>query len=585
MTEQSVAIPTRWSRWLDRLTQLIDRPSPLVKQSPTLFVLVLGIVLVWATPALDFLEIPEAVAGIIVVGFATTLALVLTLRGIDDGWLVLLIPMLDIIGLGLFRAGTGGPSSMFGGFVLIPVVWLASAPGRRWIFIVVGLTAVTQILPYLRMPPTNWEEWLRGVVTPLVLGIVAAIVNELSRLQRSRTELAEQLAADREVALRATTEALDRLQESEKAYRELLSLFESVWNATTDQAVIGTDLDGRVIAWNPGAVRFFGRSSADVVGELRVDQLLPRDGLALPADGTPAEPEEGGLAQGVRWAFAQADEGEPVDYDLELIGASGALIPMRVTVTARHDELGARLGYLVVLTDETRAAEVARLKDEFVGMISHELRTPLSSILGYLELLEHDAAHPLEAEQREFLSIIGRNANRLLKLVSDLLFTAQVESGQFPLESREADIVAVVEASIESARPAAEHAGIELIAELPESAVALRFDPTRIGQAVDNLVSNAIKFTPRGGRVVVTLTVGSATVSLSVRDTGIGIQDDEVGRLFTRFFRASTATRNAVPGVGLGLTITKAIITAHGGWMDVTSKLGAGTEFKFFLPR
>ena len=113
----------------------------------------------------------------------------------------------------------------------------------------------------------------------------------------------------------------------------------------------------------------------------------------------------------------------------------------------------------------------------------------------------------------------------------------------------------------------------------------LRIDPLRIGQAIDNLVSNAVKFTPRGGTVTLGVGLPKGEAVVTVRDTGMGIAPDELDRLFTRFFRASSATRNAVPGVGLGLNITKAIVIAHGGRMDVSSEEGAGTEFRMVLPR
>jgi signal transduction histidine kinase len=217
-------------------------------------------------------------------------------------------------------------------------------------------------------------------------------------------------------------------------------------------------------------------------------------------------------------------------------------------------------------------------------MISHELRTPLSSILGYLELLRDDPQNPLSDEQLQFLGIAERNAQRLLRLVGDLLFTAQVESGHFPLDVHEVDLAAIVRASVETASPAADAAEVTLAETVPDAVVAMHVDPVRIGQAVDNLVSNAIKFTPRGGLVAIGLNVDGREARISVRDTGLGIPAAEVDRLFARFFRASTATRNAVPGVGLGLNITKAIITAHGGHMEVDSEEGAGTEFRIVLP-
>src|SRR5690606_14457361 len=141
-----------------------------------------------------------------------------------------------------------------------------------------------------------------------------------------------------------------------------------------------------------------------------------------------------------------------------------------------------------------------------------------------------------------FLAVIKRNAQRLAKLVGDLLFTAKVESGQFPLEMREGDILPIVLAAVESARPVADQSGVELYARVPDAAPVFRFDPERVGQALDNLLSNAIKCSPRGGEVTLTLAVEPGCVTIAVRDTGIGVPEDEVSRLFTRFFRASTAT-------------------------------------------
>ena len=224
------------------------------------------------------------------------------------------------------------------------------------------------------------------------------------------------------------------------------------------------------------------------------------------------------------------------------------------------------------------------MKDEFVGMISRELRTPLSAIIGFLDLLQNDPAQQLTDDQQEFVGIIERNAQRLLNLVGDLLFTAQVESGRFPLEREEADVAALVRSAVASAGPHAQREGVELVAEVEPGAVPVFIDAGRVGQAIDNLLSNAIKFTPRGGTVTARVRAVDGGVEFSIADTGVGIPEDEQGMLFTRFFRASTATRNAVPGVGLGLTITRAIVLAHGGTMEVSSQEGVGTEFRFTLP-
>jgi PAS domain S-box-containing protein len=243
------------------------------------------------------------------------------------------------------------------------------------------------------------------------------------------------------------------------------------------------------------------------------------------------------------------------------------------------DTIGSQIGQF---SARKRAeAEAERLKDEFFALVSHELRTPLTSIIGYLELvLEEDSVDP---ETRRFLDVVARNAQRLLRLVGDLLFVAQVEAGNLGLDPGSVDLAATAAESVEAARPRAEEHQIELVLDadrLPETTG----DAGRIGQAIDNLVSNAIKFTPHGGRVEVKVRRDGPSGVLEVTDTGVGITDEDQARLFERFFRSSTATDSAIPGVGLGLSIVKAIVEGHGGRMEVDSEPGEGTTFRAILP-
>lgn len=576
----------------NRWYQVFDDPSPLLKQAPTVIATVIAAILTWWVPDLPMTHVAPAVAGIAIVLVATALAAVLTVRGVNEGWAVLLIPIVDIVGLGLFRTGTGGATSLFSSLVLLPVVWLAAAPGIRWVFVVGGLTSIALLMPYFTAPPSTSVEWLRGVVGPLVFSAVAAVINQLSRQQRMRVEQAEELVAERTRALSENVAMIVQLRDKERQYRELLDSFESLWSSITAQAVIATDCSGTVTAWNPGAVRLLGLPVAEALRDVRIDRFFSTAALSmLAADNTePPQSAEGlppgyaELAPGIKALFAQADAGATVDGDIEVITAGGTTVPARVTVSPHKDGAGAQQGYLFVLTDETRAVEVARMKDEFVGMISHELRTPLSAIIGFLDLLQNDPGQPLTDDQHEFVGIIERNAQRLLNLVGDLLFTAQVESGRFPLEREDADVADLVRSAVVSAGPHAQREGIDLVAEVGTDAIPVFVDAGRVGQAIDNLLSNAIKFTPRGGTVTARVRTVDGGVEFSIADTGVGIPEDEQGMLFTRFFRASTATRNAVPGVGLGLTITRAIVLAHGGTMDVTSQEGVGTEFRFLLP-
>jgi PAS domain S-box-containing protein len=226
--------------------------------------------------------------------------------------------------------------------------------------------------------------------------------------------------------------------------------------------------------------------------------------------------------------------------------------------------------------------EADRLKDEFFALVSHELRTPLTSIIGYLELVLEDPAD-LSPDARRFLQVVERNTSRLHRLVGDLLFVAQVEAGRLSLDRERVGLAQTVTDSVEAARPRAEELDVSL--RLRADAVGdCEGDPDRIGQMLDNLVSNALKFTPAGGAVDVYLTERGGRALIEVRDSGVGIPADEQPRLFQRFFRSSTATARAIPGVGLGLTISRAIVDAHGGSIDFESEEGRGTTFRVELP-
>jgi signal transduction histidine kinase len=230
-----------------------------------------------------------------------------------------------------------------------------------------------------------------------------------------------------------------------------------------------------------------------------------------------------------------------------------------------------------------RLRELDKLKDEFVSLVSHELRTPLTSIRGYIELLLDDAETPNDEMRRRYLEIVERNSERLLELVSDLLFLAQIEAGKLSIERSQVDLSKVVDECIETSSPVADSRDIELVAKVDRVA-RLEGDRARLAQVLDNLVSNGLKFTESGGRVEVRLRADNGTALLEVQDTGVGIPADEQEHLFERFFRSSTATVNAIPGTGLGLTITKAIVERHGGRIEVESAENAGTTVRVHLP-
>jgi signal transduction histidine kinase len=230
-----------------------------------------------------------------------------------------------------------------------------------------------------------------------------------------------------------------------------------------------------------------------------------------------------------------------------------------------------------------RLIEADRVKDEFVALISHDLRTPLTSVMGYIELALDDELEPkLDAERRGYLEVVERSSQRLLRLVDDLLFVARLQAGRLDLTPTVLDLGALARQASEEARRRAEAKGVELVFQA-DGPVEIDGDRGRLFQLLDNLVSNAIKFTPTGGRVEVCVSRNGAAI-LEVRDTGMGFTAGEAARVFERFFRTDDAVAGQVPGTGLGLYIAQAIAEAHGGVISAAPRNGGGAVFRIELP-
>jgi signal transduction histidine kinase len=231
---------------------------------------------------------------------------------------------------------------------------------------------------------------------------------------------------------------------------------------------------------------------------------------------------------------------------------------------------------------EAAVTEADRVKAEFFALVSHELRTPLTSITGYLDLVRHSKLP--ETRRDEFLGVIDRNSRRLLRLVGDLLFVAQVQASGVEFERFELDLAEVARESVQTFRARASREGLDLRSEIVDVGVSIG-DAGRIGQAIDNVVSNAIKFTPRGGTIWVRLArQGEDRALIEIADTGMGISESEQANLFEHFYRAREARSKLIEGTGLGLAIVKTIVEGHDGEISFHSRERVGTTVRLSLP-
>ncbi len=285
---------------------------------------------------------------------------------------------------------------------------------------------------------------------------------------------------------------------------------------------------------------------------------------------------------------------------------------LQILISPVKDNKNSPLGSVVLLHDITHEKEVEKMRDDFTSMMVHELRSPLTGIRSIATLLRNEQIKNQQQKYQEFINLISTNSNSMLELVNDLLDVAKLESGKFEVFRRPTDLRQIVKTRIESFQSlSAENKLLLKQTILPEVPQSLMIDDNKLGQVINNLLSNAIKFTPPGGKITVGAFVckqfqdlpqtaasrdlnwqglrnGAVcpvdAVVVSVSDTGVGIPESELPRLFNKFAQLSTASKSEKKGTGLGLVIAKGIVEAHGGEVGVFSEEGKGSTFYFTLP-
>lgn len=374
---------------------------------------------------------------------------------------------------------------------------------------------------------------------------------------------------------------------------ELSSLLAAIVESS-DDAIISKTLDGIIVSWNLGAERIFGYSADETVGR-PVTILIPKDRLR----------EEPAILEQLR-------AGRRVDHFRTVrVRKDGTFVDISLTISPIRNASGSIVGASKIARDVTREAQaeealrkvssereaallaersareqaerLGRMKDEFLATVSHELRTPLNAILGWATLLAR--VKPGSDDYKRGVETIERNARLQSQLIADLLDMSAIVSGKARLDVQPLDLQEVVTAAIDSVRPSVDAKALRLRVTLDPRAGRMRGDPARLQQVFWNLLTNAVKFTPSGGRIDVVMERVNSHVEVSVEDSGMGIEPEFLPFVFDRFSQADSSATRRFGGLGLGLSITKHLVELHGGSVRVKSPgEGQGATFSVALP-
>jgi signal transduction histidine kinase len=338
----------------------------------------------------------------------------------------------------------------------------------------------------------------------------------------------------------------------------------------------------------------------DTLGRIIFGPFLPEEMKGFPPTLTDIPGFEVGNAQALVEKVRRAPEGTVARvmshfaqvFETLLLAGQKMYLTSQLHIEAtlaQNKELEERNAKLSVMN--SRLKELDRLKSSFLATVSHELRTPLTSIIGYSEMLAEGLAGPMNQEQVDYVRTIMDKGETLLKLISSILDISQIEAGKVRLTFEPIDVQEVIHSSISSLKPQATKKGVVLETKVPEKSERAVADRDRLRQVVVNLLANAVKFTPKGGKVSATLTKVEHQPELKadgyriiVEDSGVGIPKDQFDRIFQSFYQVDSSSTREYGGAGLGLAIVKSFVEGHGGLVRVTSELNHGSRFIAILP-
>ncbi|MHA7143353.1 sensor histidine kinase [Arthrobacter sp. TmT3-37] len=528
----------------------ISRSFVLCQIPLTLIVVVIGVTAPLLRPGLMSNRTFELGFSMILVLLA--ICLVVPWRELPAGSL-LIVPVLDFIAIALIRTGASETQPALGVLAIFPVLWLMRSSLPIWASLtltVLGSLLITAWPLWGTFDPALIRSYLGILLLPIVMLCIGVTIRVMSLNAQTREVEIERKDRELNDLLRA---AIDR----ERVLTAILN--------TVDVGLTAVDAHGNTTLTNRQQ-ELFNRLAAGHDDDEEHGSLLfgPDRTTPLTVDRRP---------------IYRALTGETFADQLIWVGDGDAQRALSTAARPIKNADGRITGALVACSDVTELVEAVSAKDAFISNISHEFHAPLTSVLGYLELVMEDE-HPLPSHLKGYVDVAGRNAERVLHLVADLLSTA---GDRVRVHPRPVDLAALIEMSVRSNRLRAQKNNVKLKSDV-QSPLWTLIDPLRISQVLDNLLSNAIKYSPDGGVVNVRAEETESTIDLHVEDHGMGMTEQEARQVFSRFYRTPAARRADIDGAGLGLAITKSIVESHGGSIDCVSAPGKGSRFTVTLP-
>ena len=352
----------------------------------------------------------------------------------------------------------------------------------------------------------------------------------------------------------------DKARQSEQdAKYYLAAIVES-----SQDSIVTIDLNRVITTWNKAAEHLYGYKADEVIGKSLEVVMLPED-----------------IAKLIENVNQISDEISVPIYETVRLHKNGKQADLQIALSPVRNLSGKVIGISTIARDITEAKLQEQLKDEFIAVASHELKTPVTSIKAYTEILVEKLQDSLDEMNFSMITKLNHQIDRLIELIKTLLDTTKLAAGEVPLNIQAFDLGSMIEEQVEIIQSVSPKHQIHFEGEKGHTVLA---DRRLIGQVIVNFVSNAIKFSPNGGKIIVSSTKTLQGDKVSVQDFGVGIPDGLNHKIFERYFRVASPQRSTIPGVGLGLYITAKIIQHHGGKISVESKEGIGSTFAFELP-